>query len=166
MPTPAEVDKLRWEHMKHFAIPLPPAFFNAIFWKRTFKKKDYYAPIKWAFDVGDTIHLHPESYRANYDALPLDTAVLIQVVFTERRAPDRDLGPLHFDVYQVKPDRSGYEVMKRIHTVQGAFLEFIKTYDWSIFDQPIRDNYWPAFNGPTASIEMTLSVEYVTEESE
>lgn len=161
MPDLIKHDDWRWMHLQHFAIPVPPWFFSAIYLKRVMNKKTVYDPITWDFREGDTIHLHRDSWTANFDALPPREPALIQVSYT--RKGQRDLAPLHFAIYANKPDHSGYEVVWRIETVQGAFVEFLKTGSWAVFDEPIRKSYWPETGGNSAIIELTIAVETDTD---
>jgi hypothetical protein len=113
-----------------FVIPVPSAWFDALFIERREKKRKIYTSEAYAVGTGYIVYDRREAYEANFWAEAMKTikfAVQVDWAQTTAVATNAEHGLMEVSVF--KPDAE-QKALKRQHTLtttQARFLAFLKS---------------------------------------
>lgn len=107
-----------------FLIPVPRAFFQAIFKPYYKNRKRYYRDDHYNFDVGDTVYSHVEAYTRSWETFTDSDSFGVQIRFVEAYHDSR--ARMTVSIYRYSTSDMSSE---RKETTQGRFLDFLKSGD-------------------------------------
>lgn len=114
-----------------FKIPLPRAWFDAIYIGRKKDKKPFYVPEAYAITAGYIVYNNTEAYKERtWRRLLQDPdffAVQVDWAESPRVDTDRSLAALTVSILRPNTQETALERGEPIHTTQGRFLAFLQS---------------------------------------
>ncbi len=118
------------EYLRWYAIPIPAAFFKALFKQYSKDGKPYFVDDAYALDVGDVVYSHKDAYAKNWgEFLKLDGFVVQIHSVTGKGNPGDSL---MVGIYKPNKKRDRVKKERSADTTQEDFLRFLRTGDLTL----------------------------------